>query len=139
MLTLLLEHDIRENFSPVEFKKVIDVKNPNRYLNELQIRLCSRFYDSARNGDNPPVPNLGKPSLQKNLGAEAQVMQEQLVFALRNCDRDQFQKLRDGELSLTQVIARIYKEQTGVSLCVMDDLRGVISPEELAKEPNKYL
>ena len=37
------------------------------------------------------------------------------------------------------MIAQIYKEHTGVSLCVMDDLRGKISEEELAKEPNKYL
>ena len=70
----MLEGDIRENFSPVEFKKVFDDKNPNRYLNEVQIRLCFRFYDSCRNGDSPPIPNLGKPQLQKNKGAEVAVM-----------------------------------------------------------------
>jgi hypothetical protein len=49
-----------------------------------------------------------------------------------------FEKLRDGSLSLPQIIARIHLFQTGRAVAVLDDLRQDLHPSILVK-PSRYV
>ena len=43
---------------------------------------------------------------------------------LTKCDRDQFMKFRDGQISLSQFVRSIEERRTGRTYKVLDDIKG---------------
>jgi hypothetical protein len=58
---------------------------------------------------------------------------------LTNIDKKLFYKLREGKLTLDQVRARIDKEKFGVSYKVLDDLKDILDPKILKRNPKMSL
>ena len=61
-----------------------------------------------------------------------------LEISLSNCDREQFAKFRDGELSLAQFKSRVMKNAFNTNYVVLDDLKGQIS-DEFLKPPSEAM
>lgn len=105
------------------------------FADEVAVRLSNKFQQSCKKGDGPPIPNLGKVNRSAHFPIK---LMETLTFALKQIDRDLFEKLRDGSLSLPQIIARIHLFQTGRTVAVLDDLRQDLHPSVLVK-PSRYV
>ena len=61
----LMKGDVKGFFTAQSFKKVLDPTNPEGYLNDVALRLVSKFYDQKLMGVCPPVPNLGNYTLEQ--------------------------------------------------------------------------
>ena len=79
----------------------MDPKHVDNFVLEIALRFISKFYDSLQKGIVPPIPNLGKTSLATKRGhKDNDKLLELLIFALSQSDRENFMKLRAGEISL---------------------------------------
>ena len=79
----------------------MDPKHVDNFVLEIALRFISKFYDSVQKGIVPPIPNLGKTSLATKRGhKDNDKLLELLIFALSQSDRENFMKLRAGEISL---------------------------------------
>jgi hypothetical protein len=62
-----------------------------------------------------------------------------LLLALSQADRDQFMKLRDGEITLSQLINRLQSQKTGKHRLCLDDLKPILDPEVFTKPEKDML
>lgn len=107
----------------------------NSFADEVAVRMTSKFIESCAKGENPPIPNLGEEN--KSSDFQNQLI-DSLIFVLKQIDLDMFEKLRNGELTLHQVVARIHLFQTGRTVAVLDDMRADLHPSLLVK-PSRYV
>jgi hypothetical protein len=96
-----MNDDVKVVFTAQSFRKIMDPKHVDNFVLEIALRFISKFYDSVQKGISPPVPNLGKTSLATKRGhKDNDKLLELLQFALSQSDRENFMKLRSGEISL---------------------------------------
>ena len=96
-----MNDEVKVMFTAQSFRKVMDPKHVDNFVLEIALRFISKFYDSVQKGIIPPIPNLGKTSLATKRGhKDNDKLLELLIFALAQSDRENFMKLRAGEISL---------------------------------------
>jgi hypothetical protein len=96
-----MNDEVKVMFTAQSFRKVMDPKHVDNFVLEIALRFISKFYDSVQKGIIPPIPNLGKTSLATKRGhKDNDKLLELLIFALSQSDRENFMKLRAGEISL---------------------------------------
>ena len=57
----------------------------------------------------------------------------ELSDAIKYSDKDLFKKFRDKEFTLDQLKSRVSERRFGLKYTVIDDLKGILTAEQIAK------
>lgn len=113
----LLEGNIKTVYSGTQFRALMNLapNDPESMLQEVALLLYKRFVRAKLLKHADPKPNLISGQLET--GKQGQAQQAHIFRLLRHslskADRGQFMELRDGEITLSQLVNSIEAQNTG--------------------------
>ena len=126
----MMEENVYQFFTNAEFKKLLDPDDPNNVVEDLTFQIINYAIEQARQ-DPSEIEAICRPKLGYNLKnckslqdcKQGKVIFDTIFRMLSKCDRDQFMKFRDGEISLSQFVRGIEERRTGRTYKVLDDIK----------------